>query len=121
MEIPEYLKVLLFAVVTSFVVYALEPAPVNVISAPISNFTNITRTISYTVQAGDNITQAIYFYGSVSNMSKHTGLSKEEIVKQLLHSRVFVITCTGKPNHKFGDPFIPGILCDVFGEKVWLG
>jgi hypothetical protein len=85
MEIPEYLKILLFAVASSFIIYALEPPPpINIISAPISNFTNVSRSIQYTVQAGDNITKSVYFYGSVSNMSKHTGIPKIEIVHELL-------------------------------------
>lgn len=121
MEIPEYLKVLLFALVSSFVIYALEPPPINIISAPMSNFTNVHKSIPYSVQSGDNITKSIYFYGSVSNMAKHTGIPKNEIIQQLLSSRVFVMNCTGIPEKQFGDPYRTGLICTVFGETFWLG
>lgn len=120
MEIPEYLKVLLFGIVVSFVVIALEPPTVNIISAPISNFTNVKPSIPYTVQEGDNITKSIYFYGSVSNMSKHTGITKEDIVRQLLASRVFITNCTGTQEKKFGDPYVSAIVCTIFGESYWI-
>ncbi len=121
MEIPGYLKILLFAVASSFIIYAIEPPPINIISAPISNFTNVSRSIQYTVQAPDNITKLVYFYGSVSNMSKYTNMPKIEIVQELLASRVFVENCTGIPEKEFGDPYIHGIVCTVFGETYWLG
>lgn len=116
MEIPEYLKVVLFALVSSFIVYAIEPHQVNLISAPISNFTNITRTVQYTVQDSDNVTKMVYFYGSITNMSKHIGMSKDEIIKQLMASRVFVINCTGIQEKQFGDPYNESVNCAFFGE-----